>query len=170
MRNLFSLCLYIPLLLGALVSCRSAKQDTTSTTVVHLVTTDTIVKERIVEVATPEDSARIKALLRCDSAGQVLLDWYEQECSKNAHLLFRLDSLGRMSADFRTGPDTVFVTVADTTVNRREEQNEQQTVTVEVERQWTRWESYLHVCGLILNGIFLVLIASLLIRIKLKKL
>lgn len=159
MRNLFSLCLYIPLLLGALVSCRSAKQDTTSTTVVHLITTDTIVKERIVEVATPEDSARIKALLRCDSTGQVLLDWYEQECSKNAHLLFRLDSLGRMSAAFRTDPDTVFVTVADTTVNRREEQNEQQTVTVEVERQWTRWESYLHVCGLILNiGILLFVI------------
>lgn len=159
MRNLFSLCLYIPLLFGALVSCRSAKQDTTSTTVVHLITTDTIVKERIVEVATPEDSARIKALLRCDSTGQVLLDWYEQECSKNAHLLFRLDSLGRMSADFRTEPDTVFVTVADTTVNRREEQNEQQTVTVEVERQWTRWESYLHVCGLILNiGILLFVI------------
>lgn len=159
MRTLFSLCLYIPLLLGALVSCRSAKQDTTSTTVVHLITTDTIVKERIVEVATPEDSARIKALLRCDSTGQVLLDWYEQECSKNAHLLFRLDSLGRMSAAFRTDPDTVFVTVADTTVNRREEQNEQQTVTVEVERQWTRWESYLHVCGLILNiGILLFVI------------
>ena len=159
MRTLFSLCLYIPLLLGALVSCRSAKQDTTSTTVVHLITTDTIVKERIVAVATPEDSARIKALLRCDSTGQVLLDWYEQECSKNAHLLFRLDSLGRMSADFRTDPDTVFVTVADTTVNRREEQNEQQTVTVEVERQWTRWESYLHVCGLILNiGILLFVI------------
>lgn len=159
MRNLFTLCLYIPLLLGALVSCRSAKQDTTSTTVVHLITTDTIVKERIVEVATPEDSARIKALLRCDSTGQVLLDWYEQECSKNAHLLFRLDSLGRMSAAFRTDPDTVFVTVADTTVNRREEQNEQQTVTVEVERQWTRWESYLHVCGLILNiGILLFVI------------
>lgn len=159
MRTLFSLCLYIPLLLGALVSCRSAKQDTTSTTVVHLITTDTIVKERIVEVATPEDSARIKALLRCDSTGQVLLDWYEQECSKNAHLLFRLDSLGRMSADFRTDPDTVFVTVADTTVNRREEQNEQQTVTVEVEREWTRWESYLHVCGLILNiGILLFVI------------
>lgn len=149
MRTLFSLCLY--LLLGALVSCRSAKQDTTSTTVVHLITTDTIVKERIVAVATPEDSARIKALLRCDSTGQVLLDWYEQECSKNAHLLFRLDSLGRMSADFRTAPDTVFVTVADTTVNRREEQNEKKTVTVEVEREWTRWESYLHVCGLILN-------------------
>lgn len=159
MRTLFSLCLYIPLLLGALVSCRSAKQDTTSTTLVHLITTDTIVKERIVEVATPEDSARIKALLRCDSTGQVLLDWYEQECSKNAHLLFRLDSLGRMSADFRTDPDTVFVTVADTTVNRREEQNEQQTVTVEVEREWTRWESYLHVCGLILNiGILLFVI------------
>lgn len=159
MRNLFTLCLYIPLLLGALVSCRSAKQDTTSTTVVHLITTDTIVKERIVEVATPEDSARIKALLRCDSTGQVLLDWYEQECSKNAHLLFRLDSLGRMSAAFRTDPDTVFVTVADTTVNRREEQNEQQTVTVEVEREWTRWESYLHVCGLILNiGILLFVI------------
>lgn len=159
MRTLFSLCLYIPLLLGALVSCRSAKQDTTSTTVVHLITTDTIVKERIVEVATPEDSARIKALLRCDSTGQVLLDWYEQECSKNAHLLFRLDSLGRMSADFRTDPDTVFVTVADTTVNRREEQNEQQTVTVEVEREWTRCESYLHVCGLILNiGILLFVI------------
>jgi hypothetical protein len=53
----------------------------------------------------------------------------------------------------------VFVTVADTTVNRREEQNEQQTVTVEVERQWTRWESYLHVCGLILNiGILLFVI------------
>lgn len=153
------MCLYIPLLLGALVSCRSAKQDTTSTTVVHLITTDTIVKERIVEVATPEDSARIKALLRCDSTGQVLLDWYEQECSKNAHLLFRLDSLGRMSAAFRTDPDTVFVTVADTTVNRREEQNEQQTVTVEVEREWTRWESYLHVCGLILNiGILLFVI------------
>lgn len=159
MRTLFSLCLYMPLILGSLVSCRSAKQDTTSTTVVHLITTDTIVKERIVEVATPEDSARIKALLRCDSTGQVLLDWYEQECSKNAHLLFRLDSLGRMSAAFRTDPDTVFVTVADTTVNRREEQNEQQTVTVEVERQWTRWESYLHVCGLILNiGILLFVI------------
>lgn len=167
MKTLFHSFYIIAIL--AVVSCRSTRQETFQQSF-STITVDTIVKERIVHVLTPEDSAKIIALLRCDSVGRVVLDWYEQECSKNSQLQFRLDSLGNVMAKFKVRPDTVFITVADTSVNRREEQNEQQTVTVEVERQWTRWESYLHICGLIFNGIVLILIACLLIRIKLKKL
>lgn len=153
--RLFSLCLYIPLIAGALVSCRSARQDTNQS-VIHVVTTDTVVKERIVSVATPEDSARIVALLRCDSTGKVLLDSYRQECSRNARLQFTLDSLGNVKADFTTVADTIYINVPDTVIKTVETTNEVKERIVEVERKRSIWESFLLVCGLIACGILAV--------------
>lgn len=152
--RLFSLCLYISLL-GTLVSCRSARQDTNHS-VIHVVTTDTVVQERIVPVATTEDSARIVALLRCDSAGRVLLDSYRQECSRNARLQFSLDSLGNIKANFSTVADTIYINVPDTVIKTVETTNEVKESIVEVERKRSIWESFLLMCGLIACGILAV--------------
>lgn len=150
--------LYIILLLATLMviaSCRSSRQATSSVAE-RTARTDTVIRERIVRVPTPEDSARLFALMRCDSNGRVLLAWYEQEVSRNAELKFSIDSLGRVIAKFRTMPDTVYVQVADTTVHREKTIIEKETVTVEVPARLSRWQSYLQVCGLSANILFII--------------
>ena len=56
--------------------------------------TDTVVNTHIVTVATPPDSASIEALLRCDSAGNVLIDRLAIEQIKNAPDLLSAVTLG----------------------------------------------------------------------------
>lgn len=147
--------LLLTLLLTACATRRAVEQQTVTS-----VTTDTVVTERLVPVVSPEDSARILALMQCDENGRVLLSWYEQQVSRNAQLEFSLDSLGRLLARFRTRPDTVYITVADTTVNRKEQNEETKTVTVEVEKPLTRWQGYLQTCGMIANVFIIVLVGT----------
>lgn len=163
--KLFSLCLYISLLAGALVSCRTTRQGTNISTAME-VKVDTIVKERIVEITTPEDSARIVALLRCDSAGQVLLESYNEERTKNVRLQFSLDSMGRMQANFATECEKILITATDTLVKYVEKNAKTETEIVEVEREWTLIESYLHVCGWILNVIIILCVSVYIIKSK----
>lgn len=147
--------LLLTLLLTACATRRAVEQQT-----VTIVTTDTVVTERLVPVVSPEDSARILALMQCDENGRVLLSWYEQQVSRNAQLEFSLDSLGRLLARFRTRPDTVYIEVTDTTVNRKEQNEETKTVTVEVEKPLTRWQGYLQTCGMIANVFIIVLVGT----------
>lgn len=149
---------FVPLLLllslGACHTPKVSKQQT-----ITLVTTDTVIQERLVPISTPEDSARILALMKCDENGRVLLSWYEQQLSRNAELEFGLDSVGRLLAKFRTRPDTVYIEVADTTVNQKEQKESKETIVVEVEKPLTNWQNYLQTCGIIAN-IFVITLAG----------
>ena len=130
--------------------CRTQQ---TGTTRIITLRGDTVIRERVVPVVSPADSARIKALMRCDENGRVLLDWYEQECSKNARLKFKLDSLGKLMIDFDVLRDTVYIPVADTTVNRSSSVEEVRTVEVEREMRW--WEKYLTGAGILAHGVLI---------------
>ena len=128
--------------------------------------TDTVVSTHIVTVATPPDSASIEALLRCDSAGNVLIDRLAIEQSKNAQLQFEIDKKNRLLAKFKSQPDTVYVPVADTTITTTDTSKEKEYV--EVERERTIWESFLIVCGLIGCMIFCIFVITLFIKKYLK--
>lgn len=124
--------------------------------------TDTVVNTHIVTVTTPPDSASIEALLRCDSAGNVLIDRLAIEQSKNAQLQFEIDEKNRLLAKFKSQPDTVYVPVADTTITTTDTSKEKEYV--EVERERTIWESFLIVCGLIGCMIFCIFVITLFIK------
>lgn len=162
MKNSLSHIIVLFIAMVLLGACRTPRVSGQQT--ITLVTTDTVIQERLVPVLTPEDSARLLALMRCDENGRVLLSWYEQQVSRNAELEFSLDSLGRLLARFRTRPDTVYIEVADTTVNRKEQNEETQTITVEVEKPLTRWQGYLQTCGMIANVFVVVLVGTWFLR------
>lgn len=130
--------------------CRTPQ---TNTTRIVTLKGDTLIRERLVPVVTPADSARIKALMRCDENGRVLLDWYEQECSKNARLKFKLDSLGGLLIDFDAIRDMIYVAVSDTTVNNSSSVEEVKTVEVERKMRW--WEKYLIGAGILAHGVLI---------------
>jgi hypothetical protein len=142
-----------------LTACRTPQQAAERETVYR---TDTVVSTHIVTVTTPPDSASIEALLRCDSAGNVLIDALVIEQSKNADLFAELDKMGRLIAKFKSQPDTVYVSVTDTTITTTDKQTEVKVV--EVERKRTIWESFLIVCGLIGCMIFCIFVITLFIK------
>ena len=145
-----------------LTSCRTVQEAERET----VYRTDTVVNTHIVTVTTPPDSASIEALLRCDSAGNVLIDALAIEQSKNARLQFEIDEKNRLLAKFKSQPDTVYIPVADTTITTTDTSKEKEYV--EVERKRTIWESFLIVCGLIGCMIFCIFVITLFIKKYLK--
>ena len=146
-----------------LTSCHTPQQVAERETVYR---TDTVVNTHIVTVPTPADSASIEALLRCDSAGNVLIDRLAIEQSKNAQLQVAIDEKNRLLAKFKTQPDTVYIPVADTTITTTDTSKEIEIV--EVERKRTIWESFFIVCGLIGCMIFCIFVITLFIKKYLK--
>ena len=145
-----------------LTSCRTVQEAERET----VYRTDTVVSTHIVTVTTPPDSASIEALLRCDSAGNVLIDALAIEQSKNVRLQFEIDKKNRLLAKFKSQPDTVYIPVADTTITTTDMSKEKEYV--EVERERTIWESFLIVCGLIGCMIFCIFVITLFIKKYLK--
>ena len=141
-----------------LTSCRTVQEAERET----VYRTDTVVNTHIVTVTTPPDSASIEALLRCDSAGNVLIDRLAIEQSKNAQLQFEIDKKNRLLAKFKSQPDTVYIPVADTTITTTDMSKEKEYV--EVERKRTIWESFFIVCGLIGCMIFCIFVITLFIK------
>lgn len=147
-----------------LTACRTPQQAAERGTVYR---TDTVVSTHIVTVTTPPDSASIEALLRCDSAGNVLIDALAIEQSKNARLQFEIDKLNRLVAKFKTQPDTTNIPVTDTTITTTDTTKEKEIEVVEVERKRTIWESFLIVCGLIGCMIFCIFVVWKIIKNRL---
>lgn len=145
-----------------LTSCRTVQEAERET----VYRTDTVVNTHIVTVTTTPDSASIEALLRCDSAGNVLIDALAIEQSKNARLQFEIDKLNRLVAKFKTQPDTANIPVTDTTITTTDTSKEKEYV--EVERKRTIWESFLIVCGLIGCMFFCIFVITLFIKKYLK--
>lgn len=151
---------FIALIATLLTSCRTVQEAERET----VFRTDTVVSTHIVTVTTPPDSASIEALLRCDSAGNVLIDALAIEQSKNARLQFEIDKLNRLVAKFKTQPDTANIHVTDTTITTTETTKEKEIEIVEVERKRTIWESFFIVCGLIGCMIFCIFVITLFIK------
>ena len=94
---------------------------------------DSIVTEKLVPYALPEDSGRIRALLECSENGKVLLRWYDEEHSKRMKLQFYLDSLGRLQMRIKTVHDTVYL--PQTTINVGKHSVIQKVIKVPVEKK-----------------------------------
>ncbi len=165
-RLLFFVCATL-MLCSACHTSRSAGKDTSLTVIERH---DTIVEERQVPVTTPEDSARIRALLRCDENGRVLLGWYDQQCSQNAQLEFSLDSLGRLMANFKVPADTVYVPVKDTTINNSTNSNLKEKEIITVPAKLNSWQRFFITCGVVFCIVIILSVGyavyRLIIRIK----
>ncbi len=70
---------------------------------------DSVIVHRLHPVPLPADTARINALLECNSRGRLYMKILEVQSSENMRLRFEIDSLGYLLFDARTNPDTVFV-------------------------------------------------------------
>lgn len=113
---------------------------------------DSIQIEKIVSVMNPADSANIRALLECDKNGKVILRWLDEEISKNAELRFKLDSLGNLSANFKSGGDSIKTSYIDRKILRTEKFY--LSMPAEISK-WNRWMINLGYCFL---GIISILI------------
>lgn len=91
-------------------------------------------KETFVPMPVPADSASIRALLQCDKNGKVVLEWFDTEKSKNVQLQFSIDSLGNLLAKMKSVPDTIYVPIKETTIEKEIK------VPYPVEKELTRWQ------------------------------
>ncbi len=136
-RQYVSVMFGIILTLATLYSCRTAKQTSTSTETKY----DSVVVEKLVPYALPEDSAKIRALLECDKNGKVILKWFDEEHSKRMSLQFSLDSLGNLLTTAKTESDTVYL--PQRTINVGKRSVSQSVVTLPVEKKLTWWQNIL---------------------------
>lgn len=95
---------------------------------------DSVVVEKLIEVQLPPDSATIRALLKCDENGKIVLDWLDIANSRNAQAQLTIDSLGNLLAKMKTHPDTVYLPSKEVTVTKEEK------VPYPVEKVLTRWQ------------------------------
>lgn len=133
---LFSLrvnSLVIVLMFGCLVGGCSHKAIPTKEIV-----TETVYRDRIVNVVNPADSGRLVALLRCDSANNVIMDELSVALTDKMRADVSLDSAGRLLASFRTRTDTIRVVVTDTIIKQSDKRIE----LVEVERKLNAWQRF----------------------------
>lgn len=74
---------------------------------------------KLVEVQLPPDSATIRALLKCDENGKVVLVWLDIANSRNAQAQLTIDSLSNLPAKMRTQQDTVYLPSKEVTVTKK---------------------------------------------------
>lgn len=134
-----------------LTSCRTQQLTSNAKTKY-----DSIVIEKLIPYALPEDSAKIRALLECDENGKVVLRWFDEEHTKRVKLQFKLDSLGNLLANFGTAHDTVYLPVKETTVGKKT--MTQSNVTREVEKKLNWWQKLFIWTGLITWTIGIVIL------------
>ena len=102
------------------------------------IVTETVYKDRVVNVVNPADSGRLVALLRCDSANNVIMDELSLALTDKMLADVSLDSVGRLLANFRTQVDTIRVVVTDTIIKQSDKRIE----VVEVERKLNGWQRF----------------------------
>ena len=102
------------------------------------IVTETVYKDRVVKVAHPADSGRLVALLRCDSANNVIMDELSVALTDKMLADVSLDSVGRLLASFRTRVDTIRIQVTDTIIKQAEKRVE----IVEVEKKLNGWQRF----------------------------
>lgn len=122
--------LSILMLLLLLYSCKSSKE-----VIEHRV--DSVYIQRLIPVALPDDSSKIKALLECNDNNRVVVNQLMIEKSKNTELNFFLDSVGNLSIQSITKHDTIYL--------KSEEIKTKEFVTEfkEVPANFTKWQSFM---------------------------
>lgn len=70
---------------------------------------DSVIIHRLHAAPIPADTARVNALLECNSRGRVVAKMLQIEASENMRLLFKIDSLGNLLLRANRPVDTVFV-------------------------------------------------------------
>ncbi len=123
----------VSLVVGCLVGGCSRKAIPTKEIV-----TETVYKDRVVNVVNPADSGRLVALLRCDSANNVIMDELSVALTDRMRADVSLDSVGRLLANIRTKVDTIRVLVTDTIIKQADKRIE----VVEVERKLNGWQRF----------------------------
>lgn len=125
------------LILGIwLTSCKT-QQLTSSTETKY----DSIVIEKLIPYALPEDSAKIRALLECDKSGKVVLKWFDEEHTKRMRLQFSLDSLGYLMTTAKTELDTVYL--PHTIINVGKNSISQSIAAIYIEKKLSWWKAAL---------------------------
>lgn len=133
---------------------------------------DSVIIHRLHAVPIPADTARVNALLECNSRGRVVAKMLQIEASENMRLLFKIDSLGNLLLKASRSVDTVFVQSDSVYITR----NVVKTEYVEVPAKLKKWDvRFINIgkaCILIVLGMLLYIVGRLFIggkiNIKLK--
>lgn len=125
--------------------------------------TDSVIVETLIPYMLPADSASIRALLRCNEHGRVVLQWLDAANGKNTSMSLRLDSLGNLLAKAKHTPDTVFIPGKTVSVNRVIKQG--YPVNVPADIKW--YETFLIYFG---GFCLIILLGWIIIRMIRKKL
>lgn len=121
--------------------------------------TKIIEKDKLIPVVNPADSAAIRALLKCDENGKVVLNWFDIEKSKNMQLQFSIDSLGNLLARAKTIRDTIYLP------SKEKEIEKKISVPYPVEKELTKWQQIKIKLG---GWVFSVLVIAVIIVCWLK--
>lgn len=106
------------------------------------------IRDRIVEVPVPADSAEMFALMECDSNNQVSMRLIEQLNGENTKLSLALDSIGLLRVKANVDETTVNANVTDTARTKIQTIRLTKTVTVrEKDKNWIiMWIGIIAVC------------------------
>jgi len=80
--------------------------------------TQTIIRERLIEVPVPADSALVNAYLECDSNFHVLLRRFDEQKSANMETALKFDDTGKLSVQIVRVRDTVYVAARDSIIRK----------------------------------------------------
>lgn len=126
----------------------------------HYDSTLVVIKERVDSIISSPDSAYIKALLECGENGEILISQLEQKSTENANLLFCIDSLGNLLANFNTEPKKIYIHSTDTIVKEKgaEVRIEKTTETVMVEKKLSAFQRFILKTGV---GTWIVIVMTI---------
>lgn len=151
--------LAVCMILLLMFSCKSHQQVIESRV-------DSVYVQRLVPVTLPSDTARVKALLECNSQGKVVAHQLAVETTRNARLTFLLDSMGNLQVQSVTKFDTIWLKADSVHVRTI------LTEYVEIPAEFTNWERFMLKYGTamfwITVGLILAGIVYLFIKIKKK--
>lgn len=129
---------------------------------------DSVIIHRLHAVPIPADTARVNALLECNSRGRVVAKMLQIEASENMRLLFKIDSLGNLLLRANRPVDTVFVRSDSVYITKDVVRTEY----VEVPAKLKKWDARLinigKACILILIGMVLYVVGRIFIDGKIK--
>lgn len=150
---------FLLILIIVITACATSKQGVTESHSNDSIATE--VKEELIPVGIPDDSASIRAQLKCDEKGKVLISMIETLSSEKAALLFSIDSLGRLKADFHAKHDSIKVK------QRIEKKTKTKTIheKVYVERKRSKWDLFCIYVTITVMAIILFLIGTKIYKI-----
>lgn len=122
---------------------------------------DNVVRERVVKVPVPADSALLTALFECDSNSRVILKAYNELKSRNVESLLSFED-GKLDYRAKVSRDTVYIPAEDSIVYVP------RYVKVEVNRLTWRQETWMRI-GKALSALSALLLVFILIRKRLNK-